>query len=77
MSDYFIVIRVAPRFNRPFEDGFFIFERIDMDKIRVFSGIQPSGEMHLGNYLGAVKQWVENQGKETVSYTHLTLPTKA
>ena len=34
-----------------------------MSEIRVFSGIQPSGDMHLGNYLGAVKQWVENQGK--------------
>lgn len=34
-----------------------------MKNIRVFSGIQPSGDMHLGNYLGAVKQWVENQGK--------------
>ncbi|MCK9458871.1 MAG: tryptophan--tRNA ligase [Proteobacteria bacterium] len=26
---------------------------------RVFSGIQPTGEIHLGNYLGAVKKWVE------------------
>jgi tryptophanyl-tRNA synthetase len=26
---------------------------------RVFSGIQPSGEAHLGNYLGAIKNWVE------------------
>lgn len=25
---------------------------------RVFSGIQPSGELHLGNYLGAVRNWV-------------------
>ena len=39
-----------------------------MNKIRVFSGIQPSGEMHLGNYLGAVKQWVENQGKEKENF---------
>ena len=30
-------------------------------KKRVFSGIQPSGEMHLGNYLGAIKNWVEAQ----------------
>ena len=29
---------------------------------RVFSGIQPSGDMHLGNYLGAVKGWVDGQG---------------
>ena len=28
---------------------------------RVFSGIQPSGELHIGNYLGAVKNWVELQ----------------
>ncbi len=28
---------------------------------RVLSGIQPSGNLHLGNYLGAIKRWVENQ----------------
>ncbi len=28
---------------------------------RVLSGIQPSGELHLGNYLGAVRQWVDGQ----------------
>ncbi len=28
---------------------------------RVFSGIQPTGELTLGNYLGAVKRWVELQ----------------
>jgi tryptophanyl-tRNA synthetase len=27
----------------------------------VFSGIQPSGELHLGNYLGAVRNWVRLQ----------------
>jgi tryptophanyl-tRNA synthetase len=27
----------------------------------VFSGIQPSGELHLGNYLGAIRKWVELQ----------------
>ncbi len=30
---------------------------------RVFSGIQPSGELHIGNYLGAVRHWVEMQEK--------------
>jgi tryptophanyl-tRNA synthetase len=29
---------------------------------RVFSGIQPSGELHIGNYLGAVRNWVALQG---------------
>lgn len=28
---------------------------------RLFSGIQPSGNLHIGNYLGAIKQWVELQ----------------
>src|SRR6266699_696757 len=28
---------------------------------RVFSGIQPSGELHVGNYLGAVQNWVKLQ----------------
>ena len=26
---------------------------------RVFSGIQPSGEIHIGNYLGAIRKWIE------------------
>jgi tryptophanyl-tRNA synthetase len=28
---------------------------------RIFSGIRPTGNIHLGNYLGAVKQWIELQ----------------
>ena len=28
---------------------------------RIFSGIQPSGELHVGNYLGAVKNWARLQ----------------
>jgi tryptophanyl-tRNA synthetase len=28
---------------------------------RVFSGIQPSGNLHLGNYLGAIRRWVDEQ----------------
>jgi tryptophanyl-tRNA synthetase len=28
---------------------------------RVFSGVQPSGVLHLGNYLGAFRQWVADQ----------------
>lgn len=30
-------------------------------KPRVFSGIQPSGALHLGNYLGAIRRWVQKQ----------------
>jgi tryptophanyl-tRNA synthetase len=46
---------------------------------RLFSGIQPSGELHIGNYLGAVKNWVElQQSYESffcvVDYHAITIP---
>lgn len=36
-----------------------------MSKPIIFSGIQPTGNLHLGNYLGAIKNWVDlqNSGK--------------
>src|SRR5581483_5749642 len=49
---------------------------------RIFSGIQPSGELHLGNYLGAVKNWVALQDQYeayfcVVNYHAITLPYAA
>ena len=32
--------------------------------MRVFSGIRPTGNLHLGNYLGAMRQWIQIQDKE-------------
>lgn len=32
-----------------------------MEKQRLFSGIQPSGNLHVGNYLGAIAQWLPLQ----------------
>ena len=34
-----------------------------MNKKRVFSGVQPTGNLHLGNYLGAIKNFVSLQNK--------------
>ena len=31
----------------------------DVQKKRMLSGIQPSGDLHLGNYLGAIKNWAD------------------
>ena len=31
--------------------------------MRIFSGIRPTGGLHIGNYLGAIKQWMELQEK--------------
>ncbi len=38
-----------------------------MTKKKVFSGIQPTGDTHLGNYLGAIKNWVATQD-EKINY---------
>jgi tryptophanyl-tRNA synthetase len=35
---------------------------------RVLSGIQPSGDLHLGNYLGAIRNWVEGQDSHDAFY---------
>jgi len=49
---------------------------------RIFSGIQPSGELHIGNYLGAVKNWVTLQRQYEsficiVDYHAITVPYEA
>src|SRR3989338_8887268 len=47
---------------------------------KVFSGIRPSGKLHLGNYLGAIKNWIELQNKAeqaifaVVDYHGITTP---
>lgn len=38
------------------------------NKQRIFSGIQPSGDIHIGNYLGAVKTWVDLTGTHDCIY---------
>jgi len=35
---------------------------------RIFSGIQPTGNLHLGNYLGAIRNWVDLQGSYECLY---------
>lgn len=32
-------------------------------KKRVFSGIQPTGDIHIGNYIGAIRNWVSSQSE--------------
>ena len=32
--------------------------------MRVVSGIQPTGNLHLGNYLGAIRRWVRMQDEK-------------
>ena len=47
--------------------------------MRIFSGIRPSGKLHIGNYLGAIKQWIKLQEKNeaifaVVDYHAITTP---
>lgn len=49
---------------------------------RILSGIQPTGDLHIGNYFGAVRNWVELQPKYecfycVVDYHSMTMPYKA
>ncbi len=50
-----------------------------MHQPRIFSGIQPTGELHIGNYLGAVKNWAALQREYEsffciVDYHAITVP---
>jgi tryptophanyl-tRNA synthetase len=50
--------------------------------MRVFSGIRPTGELHIGNYLGAIRQWVKLQQENEcffciVDYHAITTPFKS
>jgi tryptophanyl-tRNA synthetase len=49
--------------------------------MRVFSGIRPTGNLHIGNYLGAIKQWIKLQENYEcyfciVDYHAITTPFK-
>ncbi len=51
-------------------------------KKRFLSGVQPTGELHIGNYLGAVKNWISYQSQYDciffiADYHALTVPYKA
>ena len=56
------------------------FKLLLIHMIKVFSGIRPSGKLHLGNYLGAIKNWIELQNKAeqaifaVVDYHGITTP---
>ncbi len=53
-----------------------------MERKRIFSGIRPTGDIHLGNYFGALRNWVELMDKYeaiygVVDYHALTTPFEA
>ncbi|MEA2480230.1 MAG: tryptophanyl-tRNA synthetase [Thermoleophilaceae bacterium] len=41
--------------------------------MRIFSGIQPTGRKHLGNYIGAIRQYVEGQDRGEAIYCIVNL----
>ena len=44
-----------------------------MNKKLIFSGVQPTGEIHIGNYLGAISQFVDNQDNYESIYSIVDL----
>jgi len=42
-------------------------------KKRIFSGIKPTGDLHFGNYLGAIKNWIELQNEYDCVYSIVDL----
>ena len=40
---------------------------------RIFSGIQPTGNLHIGNYLGAIKNWIKLQDEDDCIYSIVDL----
>lgn len=62
-------------------DGSVINTAPNPKRRRVFSGMQPSGDKHLGNYIGAIKRWVESQDEKdaifcVVDLHSLTVPQR-
>ena len=41
----------------------------------LLTGDRPTGKLHIGHYIGSLKNRVKLQNSGAVSYTHLTLPT--
>lgn len=42
-----------------FREKEYLTYKTETGKIRTFSGIQPTGDIHIGNYLGAISNWVK------------------
>lgn len=38
-----------------------MFSQTNTHSVKVISGIQPTGVLHLGNYFGAIRKWIELQ----------------
>ena len=44
--------------------------------MRIFSGIRPTGELHIGNYAGAISRWLELQKDNEENYPSIKFITK-
>jgi tryptophanyl-tRNA synthetase len=51
-----------------FEDEASGARLLDSPAVRIFSGIQPTGSKHLGNFIGAIRGWVEGQERGEAIY---------
>ena len=71
LTNLFNPLSAVPKFVGPSSKIIARIRHVSQNPERViFSGIQPTGVPHLGNYLGALQQWVQLQ-KEPPSNTRL------
>ena len=57
----------------PDDDAYLQAGRYGLVMARIFSGIQPTGDKHIGNYLGAIRHWVAGQSEHDCLYSIVDL----
>ena len=72
LNPHTILARVVSNF---ITDVHFQLAQDSQSPVRIFSGIQPTGTMHIGNYLGAIRNWVslQEESKDSVLYSIVDL----
>lgn len=56
-------------------EGCVFMEQTEQKKKRIFSGVQPSGNLTIGNYLGAIKNWIPLQDEYECLYCVVDMHT--
>ena len=71
------------KYNRLFPGILLKFHEVCIKKVTIMdekkvllSGIQPSGDLTLGSYLGAIKNWAELADQFDLSLIHISEPTR-
>jgi tryptophanyl-tRNA synthetase len=64
-------VSTTSRLVTPFSRAISIDAKVASKAKVIFSGIQPTGVPHLGNYLGALRRWVQQQDEADENSTNI------